>query len=307
MHTPVMVREVVELLAVRSDGRYIDGTLGGGGHARAIAERLGPEGRLLGIDRDAEALVRARAALQPWVDRVTLAQGAFADLADLAAAAGLARVDGIVLDLGMSSLQLDDPARGFSFQRAGPLDMRMDRRQTLTAEALVRTLTEDALAELIGTLGEERWARRIARAIARARERAPLTTTLQLAEVVAGAIGRGGGRLHPATRTFQALRMAVNAETDQLARGLEAALNLLPAGGRLAVLTYHSLEDRPVKHCFARHVGHWESLPAGGQCRRGAEPKARWVNRKPLIPSDAETADNPRARSAKLRVIERME
>ena len=305
VHVPVLKDETLGLLVTGADGRYIDGTLGLGGHTEAILERTAPDGRVLGIDRDTEALARARQRLASFGDRVTFAHGNYADMDDLASASSFRDVDGILLDLGVSSLQLDDAARGFSFLRDGPLDMRMDATSGLTAADLVNGMGEKELADLIYRLGEEPASRRIAAAIVRERAREPIRTTARLASIVSDAKGGRAGRTHPATQTFQALRMAVNAEIEGIRRGLAGALGLLRPGGRLAVITFHSLEDREVKHCFRAHVAREESLPGGGSRTVGETPFVKLVNRKPIVPGDPECRRNPRARSAKLRVVER--
>jgi 16S rRNA (cytosine1402-N4)-methyltransferase len=306
VHRPVLLEQVVDVMAVRTGGVYVDATVGSGGHARAILERTGPEGRLLGIDRDEEALGRARRRLEPWKERCRLVHGEFGALGRLAAAEGFAGVDGVLMDLGMSAEQLESPERGFSLAREGPLDMRMDRSQTRTAAELLRLSPEDELARLLRALGEEPLARRIARALVRARGEEPIRTTGRLAGVVLRAKGGRRGRIHPATKTFQALRMAVNDELGQLEKGLASALPLLRPGGRLAVISFHSLEDRMVKRCFARHAGRWVSLPEGGRRRVGAEPRVRRVTRGPVTAREDEVRSNPRSRSAKLRVVERL-
>lgn len=307
MHTSVMVREVLDLLAVRPDGRYVDGTVGGGGHARAILERLGPQGFLLAVDRDENAIATARKALAAWPSQCRFEHGNFADMCILAQRHDFQAVDGILLDLGMSSMQVDEAERGFSFMQNGPLDMRMDLSQPTTAADLANSLDEKALAETIGFLGGEPAARRIARAIVRARLHGPIQTTGRLADLVAGIPGIRRGRIHPATRTFQALRMAVNRELESLAAGLETAIALLKPGGRLAVLSYHSLEDGCVKKIGKEHIGRWVSLPAGGERWEGTQPLARWIARKPLMAGPEEITNNPRSRSAKLRVMERID
>jgi 16S rRNA (cytosine1402-N4)-methyltransferase len=305
MHLPVLAVEVVEWMGIRAGGTYIDGTLGGGGHARLILERTGPQGRLLALDRDDEAIARAREALGERATQCRFVQGSFADVETHAAGEGIRAVDGVLLDVGMSSNQVDDPQRGFSFLRDGPLDMRFDRRQACTAEALVNRLTEPELARILWDYGEEPAARRIARRLAQERAREPIRTTGRLAEVVAAAKGGVRGRIHPATQTFQALRVAVNGELDALERGLEGALRLLRPGGRLAVIAFHSLEDRCVKHRLLAHAGRWESLAEGGRRWQGEEPPVRILTRKPVRPGADEEAANPRARSARLRVAER--
>lgn len=307
MHVPVLLDEVAERLGIREGGLYIDGTVGAGGHAARILQRAGPRGKLLGIDRDAEALARAAERLAEWRGQCIFEQGDFADMSDFVRLHKLGPADGILLDLGMSSEQVEDPERGFSFQQDGPLDMRMDRSQSLTAADLVARLDESALADLLQRYGEEPDARRIARCIVEERERVAITTTGHLADLVCRTKGGRRGRIHPATRTFQALRMAVNHELESLEKTLQTAPALLAPGGRLAVISFHRLEDRLVKQYGARHVGRWESLPGGGRRWVGERPLCRWLTRKPVIPSAEERRANPRARSAKLRVLERIE
>ncbi len=304
-HVAVLLEEVMELLRVEQGGRYIDGTLGGGGHTGALLERSAPDGRVMSIDRDPSAFHRVRPHLSSSGNRWNPVHGNFADMAALALKADFVPVDGILLDLGMSSDQLDDGNRGFSFQADGPLDMRMDTTQGLTAADLVNSESEQGLADLIRRYGEEKAAGRISRAIVREREREPITTTGRLAGIVERAAGGRRGPTHPATRTFQALRMAVNDEPGSLARGLEGALSLLRPGGRLAVISFHSLEDRDVKQCFREHEGRDVSLEAGGSRWEGALPRVRRVTKKPVVAGEKEVKNNPRARSAKLRVVER--
>jgi len=305
MHVPVLKNELLDLLIQSRDGRYIDGTLGLGGHTEAILEKTSPEGKVLGIDRDPEALKRSADRLQPFQSRVILMHGNYADIVDLAEKASFKDVDGILLDLGVSSMQLDAAERGFSFMRDGPLDMRMDTTQKISAADLVNKLSEEALADVIYTYGEEPASRRIASAIVRERDEKPITTTAQLAAIVSRAKGGRSGKIHPATQTFQALRMAVNEELEGIRKGLDGALHLLRPGGRLAVITFHSLEDREVKHCFREHVVREESLPQGGARKVGRKPFVKLVNKKAIASDDQECRDNPRARSAKLRVVER--
>lgn len=307
MHVPVMQSEVLELLAVRAGGVYIDATLGNGGHARAILERAGADGRLLGVDQDPAALDRAGSILTAFGAGCVLRRGNFEALEKLAHEAGFAAVDGILMDLGMCSDQVDEAERGFSFLKDGPLDMRMDPGGQLTAAELVNTWPDERLADVIFQYGEEPGARRIARAIVRERGKALIERTGILAELVFRVLGRQGGRVHPATRTFQALRIAVNRELDVLTDGLEAAIGLLGPGGRLAVIAYHSLEDRIVKRMFGEYIGRIESLPEGGQRRVGRSPAVRKITGKPVTPGGDEIRVNSRARSAKLRCVERME
>ncbi|MGH9359511.1 MAG: 16S rRNA (cytosine(1402)-N(4))-methyltransferase RsmH [Terriglobia bacterium] len=288
MHVPVLQREAIEYLAVRPDGVYIDATLGGGGHAEAILRKLG-QGTLLGIDRDSVALLRAGHRLEGFSGKVILQHRNFADIDAVWTASGLPPADGLLADLGISSWQLEDAARGFSFDKPGPLDMRMDPSNPLTAADIVNRSRENDLADLIFRLGEERHSRRIARAIMKAR---PIDTTTKLALVVSRAIPSRAGfhHLHPATRTFMALRLAVNEELENLERFLSKALSVLAPRGRLVVLSFHSLEDRLVKQALVR----WRQ-----------EGRARILTPKVVRPSQEEIDANPRSRSAKLRAAEK--
>lgn len=297
LHVPVLLKETVDALAVRRGGTYIDGTLGRAGHTREIIAR---GGRVLGIDRDEQALNEVGE-----IENLTAVKGRHGDIKEIAYENGWKEVDGIMLDLGVSSPQLDDAGRGFSFQREGPLDMRMDRAQGLTAAEIVNKESAENLAWIFRTYSEERQAKKIANAIVRARERGRMfETTEDLASLVSSVIGRRAPH-HPATRVFQALRMAVNDELGELERALEGALSLLREGGRLAVITFESLSDRIVKRFFSSHVGVMRSLQQGGEEWCGTEPRARAVTKKPIVSSDEECAANPRSRSAKLRVIEK--
>lgn len=297
LHIPVLLKETVDALAVRRGGAYIDGTLGRAGHTREIIAR---GGRVLGIDRDEQALNEVGE-----IENLTAVKGRHGDIKEIAYENGWKEVDGIMLDLGVSSPQLDDAGRGFSFQREGPLDMRMDRAQGLTAAEIVNKESAENLAWIFRTYSEERQAKKIANAIVRARERGRMfETTEDLASLVSSVIGRRAPH-HPATRVFQALRMAVNDELGELERALEGALSLLREGGRLAVITFESLSDRIVKRFFSSHVGVMRSLQQGGEEWCGTEPRARAVTKKPIVSSDEECAANPRSRSAKLRVIEK--
>jgi len=293
-HTPVLLEEAIDFLAIRAGGTYIDATVGLGGHSLAIAKRLGAQGHLIGLDKDPQALEIARARLRPspqqegdWPS-VRLVQSSFADVAQQVEAG---TADGLLADIGLSSLQLEDASRGFSFQAEGPLDMRMDPRSELTAEQVVNHLDERTLADVIYEFGEERRSRRIARAIVRSR---PLRTTKQLAEVV-GAAARSmkSERIHPATRTFQAIRIYVNRELDELRALLSeaGAVRVLKPGGRLVVISFHSLEDRIVK----------EALRAGAQAG-----SCRLLTKKPVTAGEEEVERNPRSRSAKLRAVEKL-
>lgn len=305
MHRSVLLNDVVRLIAPRAGGVYIDGTLGAGGHTRAILEAAGGPIRLLAVDRDAEALERAQRALGGLAAGCTFVRANFADLRETARAHGFDGVDGIVLDVGVSSDQLDDPGRGFSFMRDGPLDMRMDRSQGLTAADLVNTRSGEELADLLRRYGEEKRARAIAARIVARRAVAPFAGTAELASLVSEVYGGRRERIHPATRVFQALRIAVNGELEALQAGLEGGLELLGPGGRMVAIAFHSLEDRLVKRCFAEHEGRYEARPEGGQSWVGRNPSVRRLTRKPVVPTADECAANPRARSAKLRAVER--
>lgn len=307
VHVPVLLAQTVAQLVTAPGGWYVDGTAGAGGHSVALLAAAGLDAHLLAVDRDATAVALARAALAPFGDRARVVQANFADLATVAADLHIQNVQGILLDLGVSAMQLDQPTRGFSFQLSGPLDMRMDVRQNLTAAQLLQQLTEAELIDILRRYGEEPMARRVAKSIqaAVARGEAP-TTTEQLAGLVAKATGGRRGRTHPATKTFQALRIAVNSELAALSAVLPAALNLLAPGGRLAVISFHSLEDRLVKQFMRTHEGRHEALAQGGSRWAGRLPRGRRVVRKAIVPTTDEIVRNPRARSAKLRVLERM-
>jgi 16S rRNA (cytosine1402-N4)-methyltransferase len=304
-HVPVMLEEVLAVLRPRDGAIYVDGTFGGGGYTRALLERA--RCTVYGIDRDQEALARGEGLRERFAGRLTLICGRFSDMDALLAARGITKADGVALDLGVSSFQLDSGERGFSFSHDGPLDMRMDTARGPTAADLLNTLPEEEIANILREYGEEKNARRLARAIVAAR---PLTRTQQLAALIERCAGRGrqGQRIHPATRTFQALRIAVNEELLELERGLLAAERILTAGGRLAVVSFHSLEDRIVKRFLSARSGKAAKgsrhMPAADS---GAAPIFREIGRQPQQPSAAEIAANPRARSAKLRAGERLD
>lgn len=305
VHKPVMVAEVLAALQPRPGGFYADGTIGGAGHAAAILRASSPTGRLFGCDCDGIALEAARERLAEFAGRVELRHGRFGELADWLAANSC---DGVLLDLGVSSPQLETAERGFSFQLDGPLDMRMDPRQEWTAADLVNTASVADLARLFEELGGERDALQLARAIERERQVRRFTTTRQLAGWLERVRPRQGQRVHPATRVFLALRMAVNDELGVLSRGLEAALTILKPGGRLAVITFHSAEARVVKQ-FGRKWARPYDVEGGAdvpELRRPRPPRLRWVNRKAIEPAAAEVAENPRSRSAQLRVFEKL-
>jgi 16S rRNA (cytosine1402-N4)-methyltransferase len=303
-HAPVMVREVLDDLAVRPGGRYVDATLGLGGHAREILAAAQPGGRLLGIDRDPNALEVAAERLASFGDAVVLAHGNFAEVDAICRDHGFVPVDGVLFDLGVSSLQLEQPGRGFSFRRDEPLDMRMDPDQPLTAAEVVNRYDERSLAALIWQYGEERRSRQIARAIV---QRRPLRTTGELVSAIEQAVGRGAGRtrIHPATRTFQALRIVVNQELEHLVTALTAAHGLLDGvGARLVVISFHSLEDRAVKEFIGREERGCICPPRQPVCTCGREPTLRAVHRGVHRASAEEVARNPRSRSARLRAAE---
>jgi 16S rRNA (cytosine1402-N4)-methyltransferase len=301
-HVSVLYDEVLAGLQPRPGGRYIDATLGAGGHAAGILRASAPNGRLLGLDADPEATAFALQILQPFTDRPTIRTANFRRLKEVASALGFEQVDGIVMDLGLSSRQLTEAQRGFSFSQDGPLDMRFNRSQTHSAAELVNHLTEAELADLLWRYGEERHARRIARAIVAAR---PVTTTGQLADLVARTVGRHE-RIHPATRTFQALRIAVNDELETLREALWQARDLLRPGGRLAVIAFHSLEDRLVKRFFQQESRDCLCPPETPLCVCQHHATLKVLTPKPVRPTAEEIARNPRSRSARLRIAERV-
>ena len=294
-HEPVLVEEILFWLQCKPGGVYVDCTLGYAGLAARLLDRTAPDGILVGIDRDAAALAESRMRLREVAHRVHFRHGNFCDLKALIIGSGVSRVDGVIFDLGVSSPQLDRAERGFSFREDGPLDMRMDQREGRTAADLVRDLPETELADLIYQLGEERYSRRIARAIVQARMQGMIGTTWQLAAVVERAVPASyrHGRIHCATRTFQALRIAVNRELDVLEPALRDAVDILAPGGRVCAVSFHSLEDRIVKHTFRALAN-------------GPEASVRVLTKKPVIASENERNRNPRSRSAKLRVVERI-
>lgn len=301
-HTPVLYNEIIHALQPRRDGLYVDGTVGAGGHAAGILEASTPSGRLLGLDLDPQALELARLRLAPFDSRVILAHASYVTLLDEIHRAGWHLVDGILLDLGLSSMQLDTPERGFSFQQDAPLDMRFDPAAPRTAADLVNHLSEQDLADIIFKFGEDRHSRRIAREIVRAR---PVYTTTQLANIVRRASRSGPGRIDPATRTFQALRIAVNRELEAVETVLPLAVQALKPGGKLAVISFHSLEDRIVKHFFRQESRDCICPPEQLLCTCGHTATLTEITRSPVSATEDEARQNPRARSAKLRVSER--
>lgn len=307
-HISVLYDEVMHYLAPRSGGIYVDGTIGGAGHALGILEASSPDGVLLGFDRDREALEAAAGKLAPFGNRVKLFHANYTHISRILEREGVERIDGMLLDLGVSSHQLDKDERGFSFQRDASLDMRMDTSSGRTAADLVNTLPERELEQIIRDFGEERWARRIAKVIVSARVTEPIVTTLQLADLVKGAIPRARweARLHPATRTFQAFRIAVNEELESLEQGLASGMSALGRGGRLVVISFHSLEDRIVKNFFNDLAKGCVCPKSAPLCVCGRLPALRKLTGKPVIATPEEIETNPRSRSAKLRAAEKL-
>ena len=307
-HKPVLLDECIEALAIRPEGVYLDGTLGRAGHSREIVRRL-TTGRLICVDRDQAALDAAEERLAPWRERVTLVHSNFCALDAILDGLGLDGVDGMLFDLGVSSPQLDDASRGFSYRRDAPLDMRMDQTDTLTARAVVNEWPQEELRRILWQYGEERYAPAVAGAIVRARDKGGIETKLQLVDVLRAAMPAAALRekQHPAKRSFQGIRIAVNDELTAISRMLQAAIPRLKTGGRLAVISFHSLEDRIVKSELAAAAKGCDCPPSFPVCVCGKRPLVRLVNRKPILPSQAEQEENPRARSAKLRVAEKLE
>lgn len=314
-HIPVLCDKVIDFLSPKSDGIYIDGTVGLGGHSAAILETSAPNGRVIGIDLDVEALSIAKSRLHVFGERSSLINGNFAEMdALLETRHSIHAVDGIVLDLGVSSLQLDTPHRGFSFNHTGPLDMRMNARQMLnseqetdiTAMRVVNNSPMDALVDIFKRYGEERFARRIAHRIIQTRQETPIMTTTQLAKIVKRAVPKGVSKIHPATRVFQALRIHINAELENLAMGLDVAIQLLKPGGCLCVIAFHSLEDRIVKHRFQTCARTCVCLPKTPICICEHTASLEILTKRPILPDAVEVQHNPRARSAKLRVARKL-
>ncbi len=308
-HASVMPNEVIRFMAPHSGGVYVDGTMGGGGHSLLILEASSPAGRLIGFDQDADALKASQVNLEEFSGRVSFVRRNVADIAAGLAELGVVAIDGLLLDLGVSSYQLDTAERGFSFQHDAPLDMRMDRTSSPTAAELVNSLSEDELTRVIREYGEERWAKRIATRIAEARSVAPLESTRQLADLVSRAIPRKAWeeRIHPATRTFQALRIAVNDELASLSQCLIDVMPLLKVGGRIVVISFHSLEDRIVKRFFVDQATGCRCPKDFPLCVCGGIPKLRLLTRKAVVAANDEVAANPRSRSARLRAAEKIQ
>ena len=305
-HKPVLLDECIEGLNIRPDGVYVDGTLGRAGHSREIAKRL-TTGRLICIDRDMAAIEAAQTRLADWMDKVTLIHSNFSEVGQVLEEAGVSGVDGMLFDLGVSSPQLDDASRGFSYMQDAPLDMRMDVSAPLTAREVVNSWSFEELRRILQDYGEERYASKIARTICQVRESSPIETTLQLVDVIKAAMPPAALRekQHPAKRSFQAIRIAVNGELDALPPMLSSAVAALNPGGRLAVITFHSLEDRIVKQTMKELATGCTCPPNFPVCVCGNKPKIKLVSRKPIVSGAEELAENPRARSAKLRVAEK--
>ena len=306
-HVSVLLQECLEGLNIRPEGIYVDGTLGGAGHSSRIAQRL-TTGRLIGIDRDPVALAAAGERLKPWKDRVTLVHSNFCEIKQVLSDLQSSGVDGILLDLGVSSPQLDDGQRGFSYMADAPLDMRMNGEDALTAREVVNTWPQEELKRILYTYGEERYAPQIAAAICRRREEAPIETTLELVDIIRSAMPAAALRekQHPAKRSFQAIRIAVNDELGSVEKVMADAIPLLNPGGRLAVITFHSLEDRIVKNAMTEAAKGCTCPPNFPVCVCGKKPQVKLISRKPIVSGAAELAENPRARSAKLRVCEKL-
>jgi len=306
-HVSVLLQECLDGLNIKSDGIYVDGTLGGAGHSSQIAKRL-TTGRLIGIDRDPVALKAAGERLKPFERNVTLVHSNFSDMAQVLKELGIPGVDGILLDLGVSSPQLDDGARGFSYMADAPLDMRMNAQDALSAETVVNTWSQEELKRILYTYGEERYAPQIASAICRRRDQSPIRTTLELVDIIRSAMPPAALRekQHPAKRSFQAIRIAVNDELGAVEKIMADAIDLLNPGGRLAIITFHSLEDRIVKNGMAEAAKGCTCPPSFPVCVCGKKPKVKLISRKPITSTEEELNQNPRARSAKLRVCERL-
>lgn len=308
-HCAVMQGEVLDHLLSSSPAVYVDCTLGGGGHSRALLEASEAPSMVIGIDRDQDCIAAARDWGKPWRQRLLTRHGNFRDLGGILQECGHPRVDGILFDLGVSSHQLDTPSRGFSFRQDGPLDMRMDTRQEATASSLINQASSEQLRTIFRSLGQERWAGRIAKAIVNVRDSSAITRTRHLADLVAQAIPRAAWppRIHPATRVFQALRMAVNHELPALVDALPQAVAALRGGGRLGIIAFHSLEDRQVKTFFRQQTRGCQCPPRLPQCCCGLRPQLKILTRKPLVPRSEEQASNPRSRSARFRAAEKLD
>ena len=308
VHKSIMLEEVIESLAIKPNGIYVDGTLGGAGHSSEIVKRLGEDGRLIGIDQDGEAIEAATKRLKPYKDKVTIVRSNYAQMKEVLRDLGIHKVEGILLDLGVSSYQLDNAERGFTYREDVPLDMRMDQRQTKTAKDIVNDYSEMELYHIIRNYGEDKFAKNIAKHIVQARQKAPIETTGQLIEVIKAAIPKKvratGG--HPAKKTFQAIRIELNKELEVLQNNLDDMIDLLNPGGRICIITFHSLEDRIVKTNFKRNENPCTCPSDFPVCVCGKKSKGKVVTRKPILPSEEELEVNSRSKSAKLRVFERV-
>ena len=308
-HKSVLLQEVIDSLNVQPNGIYVDGTLGGAGHAYEVCRRLGPDGRMIGIDQDAAAIAAATERLQPFAEHVTIVRSNYENMCQIIKDNGYAGVDGILLDLGVSSYQLDTVERGFSYKYDTKLDMRMDERQTLTARDIVNGYSETELFHIIRDYGEDKFAKNIAKHIVLAREEKPIETTYELNEIVKAAIPakmrETGG--HPSKRTYQAIRIALNRELDVLRDSLDDMIKILNPGGRICIITFHSLEDRIVKLAFRKNENPCICPPSFPVCTCGRKPLGRVITRKPILPGEKELAENSRSKSAKLRIFERSE
>ena len=307
-HASVLLNETIDSLNIKPDGIYVDGTLGGGGHSFEICKRLGDGGRLIGIDQDLDAIAAATERLQPYKDKVTIVHSNYQDIDSVLKGLSISGVDGIVLDLGVSSYQLDNVDRGFTYREDTPLDMRMDQTQPMTAKDIVNDYSEMELYRVIRDYGEEQFAKNIAKHIVRARLDKPIETTGELNEIIKAAIPaklrQGTG--HPPKKTFQAIRIELNHELDVLEQSLDTMIKLLNPGGRLSIITFHSLEDRIVKTIYRRNMNPCTCPPSFPVCTCGKVSMGKVVTRKPIVPSEQELADNKRAKSSKLRVFERI-
>lgn len=307
-HASVLLNETIDSLNIKPDGIYVDGTLGGGGHSFEICKRLGDGGRLIGIDQDLDAIAAATERLQPYKDKVTIVHSNYQDIDSVLKGLSISGVDGIVLDLGVSSYQLDNVDRGFTYREDTPLDMRMDQTQPMTAKDIVNDYSEMVLYRVIRDYGEEQFAKNIAKHIVRARLDKPIETTGELNEIIKAAIPaklrQGTG--HPSKKTFQAIRIELNHELDVLEQSLDTMIKWLNPGGRLSIITFHSLEDRIVKTIYRRNMNPCTCPPSFPVCTCGKVSMGKVVTRKPIVPSEQELADNKRAKSSKLRVFERI-
>ena len=306
-HKSVLLEESIEALHIRPDGIYVDGTLGGGGHSYEICRRLSDRGRLIGIDQDAAAIAAATKRLEEFKDRVTIVRSNYCDMKKELGKLGITSVDGVILDLGVSSYQLDEAERGFTYREDAPLDMRMDQRQTLSAKEVVNDYSEMELYRMIRDYGEDRFAKNIAKHIVRAREKKPIETTGELCEIIKAAIPAKmrAGTGHPAKQTFQALRIELNHELDVLTQSIDGMIDRLAPGGRLCIITFHSLEDRIVKTRFRTNENPCICPPGFPVCVCGRISKGKVITRKPILPSEQEMEENSRSKSAKLRVFEK--